>query len=356
MRTPTVVSTFAGCGGSSLGYKMAGFKCLLAVEWDKNAAATYQKNFPTTQLFVGDIAKLSNEEALRLAGVKQGELDVFDGSPPCQGFSTAGKRQLDDERNQLFREYVRLLRAFKPRAMVMENVVGMVAGKMRAIFKEICEELDDAGYKAQAKTLVASQHGAPQKRPRVVIIGVRKDFNVAPSHPPPRTMPISTEVACSGLSGNEEHESQRRWLLEECANRGAYKHFEQIPMGMSMARALATPNNGFSAQRLHSRRPAFTIMKNDGNIGLHGHMHWLEKRRCTVPELKRISGFPDDFVFVGEWKDGVQRIGNCVPPPLMRDVAQHIKDNILTRLVQKKEQEEKQVPEERGPEEENGVV
>ena len=91
---PTVISTFAGCGGSSLGYHMAGFRELLAVEWEQNAADTFRLNFPHVPLYHGDIAKLSVDECLRLANIAPGELDVFDGSPPCQGFSTAGKREI----------------------------------------------------------------------------------------------------------------------------------------------------------------------------------------------------------------------------------------------------------------------
>src|SRR3990167_8578328 len=144
---PTVVSLFAGCGGSSLGYSMAGFRELLAVEWDANAAECLRANFPDVEVYHGDVTKLEGEEALYLTGLVPGQLDVLDGSPPCQGFSTAGRRQTDDPRNGLFREYVRLLGVFKPRAFVMENVSGMVKGKMRLLFVEILEELKKAGYR-----------------------------------------------------------------------------------------------------------------------------------------------------------------------------------------------------------------
>lgn len=119
---PAVISTFAGAGGSSLGYSMAGFRELLAVEWDDNAVETFKLNFPDVPVYHGDIAKLSVDEVLKMTGLKVGELDVLDGSPPCQGFSTAGKRQLDDPRNQLFREYVRLLRGLRPKVFIMEYV------------------------------------------------------------------------------------------------------------------------------------------------------------------------------------------------------------------------------------------
>lgn len=103
---PTVISTFAGAGGSSLGYSMAGYRELLAVEWDDNAVATFRLNFPDVPIYHGDIARLTVDDVFRLTGLKPGALDVFDGSPPCQGFSTAGKRLLDDPRNQLFRLHV----------------------------------------------------------------------------------------------------------------------------------------------------------------------------------------------------------------------------------------------------------
>ena len=107
---PTVISTFAGCGGSSLGYRLAGFRELLAVEWDDNAVATFKMNFPDVPVYHGDIARLTGAECMNLAGgIKPRELDVLDGSPPCQGFSTAGKRKFDDPRNSLFREFARLI-------------------------------------------------------------------------------------------------------------------------------------------------------------------------------------------------------------------------------------------------------
>ena len=173
---PTVISLFAGCGGSSLGYSMAGYRELLAVEWDDHAVATFRLNFPEVPVYHGDIAKLSVEECLRLAGIRPGELDVLDGSPPCQGFSTAGKRKMDDGRNQLFLEYVRLLRGLRPKVLVMENVSGMVKGKMKLIFAEILRELKASGYQVSARLMNAMYYGVPQSRQRMIFIGVREDI------------------------------------------------------------------------------------------------------------------------------------------------------------------------------------
>ncbi len=173
---PTVISTFAGGGGSSLGYSMAGFKELLAVEMDNNAVETFKLNFPEVPVFHGDIGALSVEECLSRARLSApGDLDVLDGSPPCQGFSTAGKRQMSDNRNQLFQEYVRLLRGLQPKAFIMENVSGMVKGKMKLIFAEILRELKASGYEVKAWLLNAKYFYVPQSRERMIFIGVRHD-------------------------------------------------------------------------------------------------------------------------------------------------------------------------------------
>lgn len=172
----TVVSTFAGCGGSSLGYKWAGGKILAAVEWDEHAVATYRLNHHATPVMHRDIATVSAEEIMAVANLQVGELDVFDGSPPCQGFSTAGRRQIDDPRNSLFREYVRLLRGLQPRVFIMENVSGMVKGHMKHVFAIIMRELKASGYTVKCQLMDAAYFGVPQHRERVIFIGVRNDL------------------------------------------------------------------------------------------------------------------------------------------------------------------------------------
>lgn len=195
---PTVISTFAGCGGSSLGYSMAGYHELLAVEWDDNAVETFRLNFPGVPVYHGDIAKLSVDECLRLAGIGPGEIDVLDGSPPCQGFSTAGKRNMDDDRNQLFREYVRLLRGLRPKVFVMENVSGLVKGKMKLIFAEIMRELKASGYKVSCRLMNAMYFNVPQSRQRLIFIGVRDDLAIEPSHPGAEAHLIAAKDAIPG--------------------------------------------------------------------------------------------------------------------------------------------------------------
>lgn len=193
---PTVASLFAGCGGSSLGYSMAGYREVFAVEWDKKACATFRLNFPDVLLHEGDIALLTNRKIGMMTGLKPGELDVLDGSPPCQGFSTAGKRMIDDPRNQLFREYIRILRYLRPKKLVMENVTGMIKGDMLPTFHEIMRELRSCGYNVKSRVLNAMHYGVPQARQRVIFIGSRVG---EPEFPAPWSEPITVRDAWAGL-------------------------------------------------------------------------------------------------------------------------------------------------------------
>lgn len=317
---PTVISTFAGGGGSLTGYLMAGYKELLAVEWDENAVATLRLNYPDLDIYHGDIAKLSADHVLSRTGLKVGELDVLDGSPPCQGFSTAGKRDFADDRNQLFREYCRLLRAIQPKAFVMENVSGMVKGKMKLIFVEILKELKDCGYNVSARILNAKYFHVPQARQRMIFIGVRKDIGIMPSHPKAE----SGEIFASVIDG--------------CPNTGFDSLFHKsggelsdllkmLKAGENMAdltMRLKGKPSGFTRSRVHPNMVAPTIMK--GSICL---FHYKEDRSLTVGELKRIGSFPDDYKFVGNFWRAQERIGNSVPPLFMEAIARHIRQNIL---------------------------
>jgi len=283
---PTIVSTFAGIGGSSLGYASAGYRELLAVEWNEGAAATFRRNFPGVPVHLGDIAALEGREALRLAGIAPGELDVLDGSPPCQGFSTAGRFIVSDPRNRLFEEFVRLLEAFRPRAMVMENVAGMAKGGMKAVFAEALGALREAGYAVRCWLLNAARYGVPQARERVIFIGAREDLGVDPTPPPP-TVPFAARDAVEGLVATR---SQRinPWI----------------------------PATG----------PAATVCKSSG--GYRGKFPDGE-RSLTVAEAAALTSFPAGFAFEGTDRAKWAGIGNSVPPLLMKAVAGHLAETIL---------------------------
>lgn len=308
---PTVISTFAGCGGSSLGYSMAGFRELLAIEWDNNAVETFKLNFPDVPVYHGDISKISVEQVLEMTGLRVGELDVFDGSPPCQGFSTAGKRVMDDPRNSLFKEYVRLLRGLRPKVFVMENVSGMVKGKMKIIFAEIMRELKASGYKVSARLLNAMYFGVPQSRQRMIFIGVRDGLGIEPSHPIANTIP-------TGLP-KEKHATHK--FLSQRENEQARAH---------KARHMAK-GNGFGFVLLSEKKPCPTFPKTQI---VQTSPLWDEGgllRAPSISELHYIGSYPTAFDFMS-YDNAWERIGNSVPPLFMRSIAQHVRSEILDKV------------------------
>lgn len=318
---PTVVSTFAGAGGSSLGYSMAGYRELLAVEWEDHAASCLRRNFPHVQVHHGDITHV-DPGMLDLA---PGELDVFDGSPPCQGFSTVGKRQLDDPRNQLFRQYIRLIDAWQPKVFVMENVSGMVKGQMKGLFAEILTTLKAAGtgYQVVARLLDASYCGVPQMRKRMIFVGVRSDLGIAPAHPAPTTRPVTVREAIADLDDPGDY------LVPKGKLAGLAR---LIPPGRNGADALGARGGGnsyFGVARLHFDRPSFTILKSMRPY-TSGFLHPREDRFLGVRELSRLQSFPDAYDWGdSKYEDVYARIGNSVPPLMMRAIATTIHERIL---------------------------
>lgn len=324
---PTVISTFSGCGGSSLGYKLAGCDVRLAVEWEENAVQTYRHNFPRTTVFHGDIATLSVERALELAGIAAGELDIFDGSPPCQGFSTAaGKRDAGDERNKLFLEYARLLRGLRPRGFIMENVRGMVTGAMRPIFEDVMRTLRGCGYVCAARVLNAKWYGVPQARERVIIVGVRADLAGDPatykerSHPSPTVQrPVTVREALEGVVIREMPPPlapRYRQIWHRLRPGRSIKDDVMLKIGS---------NSFFGAAKVNPDRACMTICKMVRIDGFGGIYHWEEPRVLATEEAQRLASFPDNYEFLGDYHDRWARIGNCVPPLLMRAVAANLR-------------------------------
>jgi DNA (cytosine-5)-methyltransferase 1 len=315
---PTVISTFAGAGGSSLGYSMAGYRELLAVEWDDNAVATFELNFPDVPVYHGDICKLTVDECLRLAGLTgPRQLDVLDGSPPCQGFSTAGKRDMADDRNQLFREFVRLLRGLQPKVFVMENVSGMVKGKMKLIFADILRELKASGYVVSARLLNAMYFNVPQSRERMIFIGVREDLEIAPSHPKAEAKPVTVRQALVNCSFG------RAPMLKD----GRFKqHLDNLKPGQRHGEVYGS---GYQKVKVDPGKVSPTISKS--NMMGHAELyHWREPRSLSDTELLRLASFPDAYAIDGTYVEAVDRIGNSVPPLFMRSIARHIRATILT--------------------------
>lgn len=328
MVNPRVISTFAGCGGSSLGYQMAGFKELLAVEWDDNAVETFRLNFPDIPVYHGDIVKLTGDECLKLAGIEKGELDVLDGSPPCQGFSTSGKRKFNDPRNSLFQEYARLLLELQPKVFIMENVTGMIKGCMKQAYLQIIKTFRECGYKAKGEVMNAMYFNVPQSRERVIIIGVRNDLGIEPSHPKPQTRPITPRIAFKNCP-DDEIKLLPEWLKDATRymDAGNYNHIHVLK---AFLRVRGKSAGSINTKLLSWDRCSCTLVKSE--IMATGIIHPDCQRYLTIAEMKRIASFPDGFIFCGRRKDKIARIGNSVPPLLMKAIAEHIRINILEKI------------------------
>ena len=174
----TTIDLFSGCGGMSLGFKMAGFNSIFASDVDENAGKTFMRNFPETPFQVADICQITKNDVDKITG---GVIpDIIVGGPPCQGFSLANKRRntiKDDPRNKLFYQFVKFIDWYSPKAFVMENVKGLLSMQKGQVIKTIIEEFTNAGagYNVEYKVLRASDFGVPQMRERVIVIGIRKD-------------------------------------------------------------------------------------------------------------------------------------------------------------------------------------
>ena len=311
----TVISTFAGCGGSSLGYKWAGFKELLAIDNNKNAVETFKLNFDCP-IWERDIKEVTGKEILEFCKIKKGELDVLDGSPPCQGFSTAGKRVILDERNDLFKEFIRLINELQPKVFVMENVSGMMKGKMKGCFNQILKELKTTDYNVKCKLMNAMWYDVPQSRERLFFIGVRKDLNVEPSFPEPNNCVITVkDVIFKSKKGIY-------YNLPETTK--IYKYLLKIKQGETGA--LYHPKgNFFNLRRLCLNKPSYTLPKNAGrNI-----IHPIKNRFITDSEAKILSSFPQNFKLTGSAINRISRVGNAVMPKMMQAIAKTIKNEIL---------------------------
>jgi DNA (cytosine-5)-methyltransferase 1 len=299
-----VISLFSGCGGSSLGYQLAGGKILLAVEIDNNAVKTYKSNFPDTKVYHGDIHRLTVEKVFQLTGLHKGELDILDGSPPCQGFSMTGKRNFCDPRNQLYKDYIRFLRGLQPKTFVMENVSGLLMGKMKLIFADMIRELKGSGYQVKARLMNAMYYNVPQSRKRIIFIGVREDLDIVPTFPKPQSRPMAVKEVIQHLEKKEGHITplmHKRWFKTKIGE----------PIGKFNLEMKLDPN-----------KPCPTLCKSNRRY------HYKYPRELNEDELKVLASYPSDFKFLSRIS-ARERIGNSVPPNFMKAIAEHIQKNIL---------------------------
>jgi DNA (cytosine-5)-methyltransferase 1 len=276
---------------------MAGYRELLAMDRDPLAIWTFRRNFPEVPTYLGDIRELSIDQCMRLAKIDSRRLDVLDGSPPCQGFSMAGSRRLDDARNGLWMEFVRLLRGLSPNAFVMENVLGLVRGGMRIVFATMLREMKAAGYEVRVRALDAMYFGVPQSRTRLIFIGIRRDLGVEPTQPGFEGRPIAVGPLKIG---------DGRRVARSSASRIIRSH---------------------RYRPLMPDRPSPTICHRTRGLQ-NDDIYWREDeslRQVSIAERKLIGSFPESFRFACGPDIASQLMGNSVPPLFMRAIARHVR-------------------------------
>ena len=325
-----VVSLFAGGGGSSTGYRMAGGEVLAINEFIKEAQNTYKANWPDTYIFKQDIRELTGQDILSAISKNVGELDILDGSPPCSAFSTAGsvskgwgKIKKYSDANQecvenLFFEYIRILRDIQPKVFIAENVSGLSKGKAKGFLNEILRGLKDSGYVVRCKLLDARFLGIPQSRNRLIFVGVRNDLyrDSIVFHPSPQKTIVTLKDAFNGLKLTDKDIQET-----DLSNYKVYHLLKTLNYGEAHKKA-------FTLVKASPFSQSPCIKATTGKIGARESYHW-DNRAFTVSELKRIMSLPDDYILTGTYSQQVERIGRMVAPFMMKAVAENVYHEVL---------------------------
>lgn len=382
----TMIDLFAGAGGLSEGLREAGFRSLYANELVPTYAATFALNHPDTQVDSRDVRVVDASDVRRSLGMKPGELDLMAGGPPCQGFSiNAPKRSIDDRRNHLFKEYLRFVQEFEPRAVLIENVPGLVSFENGATLEAILQSLDDLGYRADVQILYAPHYGVPQTRWRTIVLAVRDGGDPLKAFPEPsRTAPMRVNFTArfggrdivampgavelpsfttvrdaigdlpslvngesgrplkdyqmdaqndyqralrAGSSGVLNHEAAKlgRINLERMSHIPPGGNWTDIPFDLLPAGMQAARRSDHTKRygRVHPDGLASTILtKCDPHWG--AYFHYSQDRAFTVREAARIQSFPDTYKFTGSRVDQYEQVGNAVPPFLAAAVGRAV--------------------------------
>ena len=308
---------FSGGGGLSTGFRQANYEKIFSVEINEHASATIRRNFPGSIHFERPIEQVEATEVRDALGGRP--LDVLVGGPPCQGFSVAGSRRIDDPRNQLFLEFCRVVEVCQPKYFVMENVPGILTMQKGAIKDAILSKFKDIGYPdVSVRVLEAAEHGAPQLRTRAIFIGNRlgaKNPYPAPTHTKANYLTINDAIddlknapRCAATN----HE----WT----AHSKAYEErISKVPPGGSL---YETFRDAFKRQ--YSGVPSMAAKENHGGT----HIHYEKNRVLSARELARLQTFPDDFFFEGGMKKAYWQIGNAVPCILAKSIALALRHEI----------------------------
>lgn len=370
-RRPIGIDLFAGAGGMTLGFEQAGFDVVAAVEIDPVHSAVHEFNFPETKMIPRSVVGLSASEIRQLSGIGNREVDCVFGGPPCQGFSLIGQRVLDDPRNSLVLEFVRIVRELDARTFVFENVKGLTVGTHRKFLEELIVAFGEVGYDVRMpwQVLDAARYGVPQHRQRLILFGAKKGMTL-PDYPAALTNAADGKKHIPGLPsgptvaqaiGDIPDADKFPGLIETDAIKAAFGkpsnyasemrclsnsawHFghSRVWNPAILTSSARTTHTDISRNRFSETLPGavepisrFFRLSPDGlsntlRAGTDGArgaftsprpIHYKHSRCITVREMARLHGFPDWFRMHATKWHGARQIGNAVPPPLARAIA-----------------------------------
>ena len=343
------ISFFAGCGGLCYGVKAAGFEIVATNELIENYKDIYELNFPNTNFLPNDVQEISKSDIEKVL-MKHKEIDLMVGGPPCQGFSLAGKRNVNDKRNTLFEYYLKIAEQIQPKIILIENVrllTSMKDPNGSLVSKRILDTFEKMGYKSNFFNVNAKDYGVPQHRERVIFIAVRKDLKKSPLIAETKygsfvdlfssNLPYFTfgdgvsdlEFLESGeLSTKDEHhwavnhpEHVIRWLVDVPEGKSAHDNLDPK----------LRPPSGYNTtyKRQVWTEPAGTVATTYGMISGCRNVHPIATRALTTREALRLQSFPDSFKLTGNSGQIRTVIGNAVPPLLGYELAKFIKENYI---------------------------
>lgn len=333
------IDLFSGCGGLSKGFMDAGYNIIVGVDNDQAALNTFAKNHNGAVAVNADLSKQETfDEIRKIAGDR--EIDVIIAGPPCQGFSLTGSRNFDDARNKLYLAVIEIVKQYKPKGFIIENVPGMATLYDGQIKDEILKRFRKLGYNIDCRILCAADYGVPQLRRRLIFMGVRKDigdprfpepiFNEetyrtcreAISDLPPRIDELGEEVDSYSSEPLIEYQKLMRGTCTVLYNHVATDHkqfvkdtialvpeggnYKDLPPGWGESRTFHE-----AWTRYDGNKPSKTI-----DTGHRNHFHYIYNRVPTIRENARLQSFPDDFVFTGTKTQQNRQVGNAVPPLL----------------------------------------
>ena len=341
-----LIDLFCGAGGFSLGFEREGFESVLAIDKWQDAVNTYNHNRKEKCAYSIDIQDYTNEMLEEL--MKSNNIVGIIGGPPCQGFSMVGKREVGDERNSLYLQYVRFVKCVKPAFFILENVKGLLSMEKGLYRDDIIKRFSALGYNVSYRLLRASDYGVPQSRERVFFVGLNKDLfgdTFFDFDKIDKAAMVSTSDALSDLPSLDNGEDATKYprapqnafqqLMREgsalITNNEITVHTQQTIDVISKVKDggnirdlpeeyYAVRNYNAAFKRMNSKLPSGTI-----DCGHRNYFHYSENRIPTARESARIQSFPDTYFFTGNKTSQYTQIGNAVPVLLSSAIARAIK-------------------------------